>query len=245
MKKSCISIFWRPLFSVRLSTPAAPTASLREVATSSRSAVVTIAHAGLCRAGERIPEKSRLTGMAVGYSGPWGQLSRQPAAGRGRNDERAWLARARRGGLPPMPWSALQAMSEKDLRAVYRYLRHLGRSGEAAPARAAAGRAHPDHAFRLRPTAADDRGSSVRQPIDSPHPSAFQEATEMSFLRSASPPSGRRATTFTWAFTGASAPSCARRCAVSAAWTRRRCRTGRNARRSEPAARLLSRSSRA
>lgn len=90
---------------------------------------------GFAEQGEAIPEKSRLTGMAVGFSGPWGVS--YPANLRldaSRLSETEWLARARRGGLPPMPWPALKAMSDRDLRGVYRYLRHLGLGGEPAPA---------------------------------------------------------------------------------------------------------------
>ena len=90
---------------------------------------------GFAQRGEQIPETERLTGMAVGFSGPWGVSYpanlRLVAAGLSESE---WLARSRRGGLPPMPWGALKAMSDKDQRAVYRYLRHLGASGEAAPA---------------------------------------------------------------------------------------------------------------
>jgi hypothetical protein len=35
---------------------------------------------------------------------------------------------------PPMPWFALHDMSEADLRALHRYVRHLGPAGEPAPA---------------------------------------------------------------------------------------------------------------
>lgn len=90
---------------------------------------------GFAQRGEQIPEAERLTGMAVGFSGPWGVSYpanlRLVAAGLSESE---WLARSRRGGLPPMPWGALKAMSDKDQRAVYRYLRHLGAGGEAAPA---------------------------------------------------------------------------------------------------------------
>jgi hypothetical protein len=35
---------------------------------------------------------------------------------------------------PPMPWFTLRKMKEQDLRAAYRFIRHLGPSGEVAPA---------------------------------------------------------------------------------------------------------------
>ena len=81
-----------------------------------------------------VPEAQRLTGMAVGFSGPWGvsypSNLRLVAA---QLDEAGWKARVQRGGLPPMPWPSLRAMSEADQVAVYRYLRHLGPAGEPAP----------------------------------------------------------------------------------------------------------------
>lgn len=90
--------------------------------------------AGFAESGGAVPEAQRLTGMAVGFSGPWGvsypanlrlSVSRQSA------DE--WRVRARAGGLPPMPWPALKAMTDEDLNAIYAYLRALGPAGLAAP----------------------------------------------------------------------------------------------------------------
>jgi hypothetical protein len=49
--------------------------------------------------------------------------------------EQQWLASARSlRSRPPMPWFALRDMTREDLRAVYRYIRHLGPAGEPAPA---------------------------------------------------------------------------------------------------------------
>jgi hypothetical protein len=50
-------------------------------------------------------------------------------------DEEQWLQHVRTmRPRPPMPWYDLQAMSETDLRAIYRYVRQLGPAGQAAPA---------------------------------------------------------------------------------------------------------------
>jgi len=104
--------------------------------------------------GGRIPEAKHLTGMAVGFSGPWGVSYpanlRLSAAAWPEND---WMARVRTGGLPPMPWSALQAMTDEDLRAVYRYLRHLGAAGEPTPAALPPGEAIPTPHFVFVPQA--------------------------------------------------------------------------------------------
>jgi hypothetical protein len=49
--------------------------------------------------------------------------------------EQEWVRVAKSAQYrPPMPWFALHDMSEADLRAIYRYVRHLGPSGEPAPA---------------------------------------------------------------------------------------------------------------
>lgn len=95
--------------------------------------------------------------MPVGFSGPWGvsypsnlRLSAQ------RQSEAEWVASATRSGLPPMPWSAMKAMQREDLVAVYRYLRHLGPAGEAAPAAVAPGQpiATPHFVFVPQPPTA-------------------------------------------------------------------------------------------
>ena len=51
------------------------------------------------------------------------------------HSEEQFLELARTGrGRPPMPWPSLQAMSEKDLKAIFAYVRSLGPAGEPAPA---------------------------------------------------------------------------------------------------------------
>lgn len=47
--------------------------------------------------------------------------------------EAQWLARMHQPMRPPMPWFNLQAMTDDDLRALYRYIDHLGVAGEPAP----------------------------------------------------------------------------------------------------------------
>ena len=44
------------------------------------------------------------------------------------------MKRARSELRPPMPWFNLRDMSDRDLRAIYGYLKHLGPAGESAPA---------------------------------------------------------------------------------------------------------------
>ena len=104
--------------------------------------------------GGQIPETQRLIGVPVGFSGPWGVS--YPANLRltaARQDEDAWMVRVRAGGLPPMPWTALQAMTDADLRSVYRYLRHLGPAGDETPAALQPGAPIPTPHFVFVPQA--------------------------------------------------------------------------------------------
>jgi len=86
--------------------------------------------------GGAVPESQWLVGDALGWRGPWGttyppnlRLSMQGLS------ERDWLKKARTlSTRPPMPWFSVRAMSDRDLRALYRYVRHLGPAGTAAPA---------------------------------------------------------------------------------------------------------------
>jgi mono/diheme cytochrome c family protein len=86
--------------------------------------------------GGKVPESEWLTGDALGWRGPWGttyppnlrlalpQLS-----------EEQWVKKAKTlSTRPPMPWFSLHHMTESDLRAIYRYVRHLGPAGKPAPA---------------------------------------------------------------------------------------------------------------
>jgi mono/diheme cytochrome c family protein len=85
--------------------------------------------------GGNIPETEWLTGDKVGWRGPWGttyatnlRLYMQDLT------EDEWLKRGRSlSTRPPMPWFAVQAMSDDDLRALYRFVRSLGAAGEPAP----------------------------------------------------------------------------------------------------------------
>ena len=90
--------------------------------------------------GMKVPEETWLTGLDVGFQGPWGTTygpNLRLLVSTLTEDE--WLTRARVQRLPPMPSPALQAMSDADLRAMYRYVRHLGPAGEPAPAYVAPG----------------------------------------------------------------------------------------------------------
>jgi hypothetical protein len=83
----------------------------------------------------RVPESDSLTGDVVGWSGPWGTTYAANLRQLFRNlTEDDWVTMARHlRAKPPMPWYAVRIMKEKDLRAIYRLVRHLGPKGEPAP----------------------------------------------------------------------------------------------------------------
>jgi mono/diheme cytochrome c family protein len=86
------------------------------------------------------PEAQWLTGNAVGFQGPWG--TSYPANLRlvvQGLTESQWISRCRQPMRPPMPWFNLKAMSDADLRAMYRFIKRLGPAGEAAPTAAGPG----------------------------------------------------------------------------------------------------------
>ena len=86
--------------------------------------------------GGKVPEAQWLTGDALGWQGPWGttyatnlRLYFQDLT------EEEWVKKGKTlKARPPMPWFNVQAMTTSDLRAMYRYVRHLGPAGKPAPA---------------------------------------------------------------------------------------------------------------
>ena len=85
-----------------------------------------------------VPPADRFAGMNVGFRGPWGTVY-------GKNlrqitqhiTEDRWvkiLTTADSGdGQPPMPWWNTAKMSDRDLRAMYRYIRALGPKPNGVP----------------------------------------------------------------------------------------------------------------
>jgi len=102
--------------------------------------------------GGKVPEAQWLTGESLGWSGPWGttyptnlRLYMQDLT------EEQWVKKAKSlQARPPMPWFNVRAMSTSDLRAIYRYVRHLGPAGQPAPA--------------YVPPGQEPKGSAVRFP---------------------------------------------------------------------------------
>lgn len=92
--------------------------------------------AGFAQTGGNVPESQWLLGDSLGWSGPWGTT--YPANLRLRlsgMDLATFKAYAR--GLvtrPPMPYWAVNAMSDRDLEALHAFIGRLGPAGEHAPA---------------------------------------------------------------------------------------------------------------
>lgn len=92
--------------------------------------------AGYALKAGQIDEKDWLAGDRIGWQGPWGTT--YPSNLRlyfQKTSEQDWLRTARTVEFrPPMPWFSLRAMSDEDLRAIYRFVHSLGAAGEPAPA---------------------------------------------------------------------------------------------------------------
>ena len=84
----------------------------------------------------QVPEEKWLQGDAFGWRGPWGTTYASNLRIKlSEFSEDDWVAYARQlKTRPPMPWFTLNQLAEGDLRAIYRYVQHLGPAGEPAPA---------------------------------------------------------------------------------------------------------------
>lgn len=92
--------------------------------------------AGYAETAGQMAKEQWLLGSPVGWNGPWGTTyASNLRMTIGSMDEAAWLQYS--GALharPPMPDFMLRAMKEQDRVAIYRFIRSLGTSGQAAPA---------------------------------------------------------------------------------------------------------------
>lgn len=91
---------------------------------------------GYAESGGNMPEKQWLVGSDLGWHGPWGTTYAPNLRLRMQTlTEAEWLNTAKTTTYrPPMPWFALHAMSDRDLRSIYRFVRSLGPAGRDAPA---------------------------------------------------------------------------------------------------------------
>ena len=83
----------------------------------------------------KVDEKEWLTGSPIGWRGPWGTT--YPSNLRllvNDMSEDAWVVMLKtRVDRPPMPWMNVNRLSEKDARAMYRFIKSLGAHGERMP----------------------------------------------------------------------------------------------------------------
>lgn len=90
---------------------------------------------GYMQSAGKVPESRWLTGDVLGWRGPWGTTyaTNLRLYMQGLTEEQ-WMKKARAlPARPPMPWFGLRDMSDRDLRSIYRYVRHLGPAGSSAP----------------------------------------------------------------------------------------------------------------
>ncbi len=85
--------------------------------------------------GGTLADSRWMTGGKIGYRGPWGTV--YPPNVRllfAEMTESAWLFSTQtRGGRPPMIWHDIRFLSMDDRRAIFRFIRSLGRAGSPAP----------------------------------------------------------------------------------------------------------------
>ena len=90
---------------------------------------------GYAGSGGKIPEGLWLTGDDLGWRGPWGTTYASNLRLVVKDMTAAQFVQLARSPLrPPMPWFNLRDMKDKDVRAIYAYLKHLGPAGKPAPA---------------------------------------------------------------------------------------------------------------
>ena len=91
--------------------------------------------AGYLQKEGNIPEEDWLTGSRMGFRGPWGTTYASNLRLVVNNyDEDVWVEMIKtRKSMPPMPWMNVNKMSEKDARAIYKYLKSLGPKGVEMP----------------------------------------------------------------------------------------------------------------
>lgn len=91
--------------------------------------------------GGDVPEKDWLIGDHVGWKGPWGVTYPTNLRSRVQNmKEKEFIQYAKTlRALPPMPWYSLKAMSDKDLAAIYYFIKSLGPNANIVPSAVAPG----------------------------------------------------------------------------------------------------------
>ena len=93
----------------------------------------------------KVPPADRFAGFNVGFRGPWGTTygkNLRTVVQRQSEDHWVEVLKTSDGGdgKPPMPWWNTKQMSDRDLRAMYRYIKSLGPKPNGVPRSLPAGR---------------------------------------------------------------------------------------------------------
>jgi len=90
---------------------------------------------GYMQSPKSIPESDWLVGDSIGWRGAWGTTyAPNLRISVDQYTETAWVIMVKtREANPPMPWASLNAWSDNDARAVYRYIKSLGLKGDKMP----------------------------------------------------------------------------------------------------------------
>jgi mono/diheme cytochrome c family protein len=93
---------------------------------------------GWTESGGKIPPADRFAGMNLGFRGSWGtSYGKNLRTITQRQSEDRWVQTLRTAdggdGKPPMPWWNTAQMNERDLRAMYRYIKSLGPKPNGVP----------------------------------------------------------------------------------------------------------------
>ena len=88
--------------------------------------------------GTKVPEEKWLTGVPIGWKGPWGTTyasNLRKTCQLYPEDGFVNTMKTAKGhtGRPPMPWTALASMTDADLGAIHAYIKSLGDSGVVMP----------------------------------------------------------------------------------------------------------------
>lgn len=117
-----------------------------------------------------IPEELWLTGVPIGWRGPWGTTYGSNLRIFAKDfDENTWVQVLRaRNSRPPMAWESLHSMSDQDLKALFAYIRSLPVTGEKMPAAVPPGVEPGTPYFSLEPVM--PKSAATTQPASAEHP---------------------------------------------------------------------------
>lgn len=130
--------------------------------------IVTIAACNDCHTpgymekGNDVPESEWLTGVPVGWKGPWGTTygSNLRLVVKAFTEDDFVNMMHTRNARPPMPWAAVHKMSDQDLRSVYKFIKTLKPAGKPAPMALGPGEQPKGPYFLLDPEAAAKAGGA-------------------------------------------------------------------------------------